>query len=204
MALGLCLWGISACCVTPPTADELLEVGFRSPAQSFRTFQTASTGDLPDLEFRCLSRSFRSRNELSKFAYLEFREKWYRSEPLLRYAIDKAEIVSEERHGTMHARLVARSLGTTLSIDLLREDFYEIWTENGLLDSDDLPFEQALEAVEAPDGSLWLIGRAPLPGGLEHDDPETLRIRMSEFSFRREWKIDGFQILEKDPREDNT
>lgn len=194
--------GTSGCCVSPPTSNELLEIGFRTPEQAFRTFQTASAGQLAHLEYRCLSIGFRDRNDLSRLDYLVFREEWLKSQPLLRYAIDRAEIDSVQRSrgngeggrdGSRHCRLLAHTMRRTLSIELVREEFYEIWTEDGLVDSRDLDFDDSI-GVQPTAGGSWIYGQVPLPAGL---DPK----QVSDFILRREWKIDHFELLEQsDPQ----
>lgn len=194
LCLGWVIMGTSGCCVSPPTSQELLEVGFRTPEQTFRTFQTASAGQLAHLEYRCLSLGFRSRNDLSRLKYLTFRDEWLKSEPLLRYAIDRAEITSVQRpdgseKGVSRCRLLARTLRRTLSIELVREEFYEIWTEDGLIDSRDLDFDGST-GIQDSGSESWFYGQVPLPAGFDGAE-------VSDLSLRREWKIDHFELVEK-------
>ena len=91
--LAACLGSLHGCCVTPPTAEELLDLGYRSPAQAFHTLRAAIRGDLPRLEYRSLSAGFRRRNGLSQLSYREFRADWNSKNPWMRTALSGAEIL---------------------------------------------------------------------------------------------------------------
>ena len=172
----------------------MLEVGFRDPDQAFESFRTAFRGNLLDLEYRCLSEGFRSRNDnLSQFGYRLFRDELLARIPLLRYALHKAEVLSSERLSERRARITARAAGRTLVVDLVREDFWEIWagSDRGEGDEDyvaDL-FEGRYLTVRAEDDPPRVIGQAPLR------DP-TLAERITELRLGQEWKIDDFHIVE--------
>ena len=65
-------------CLGGPKPEAWLAVGFRTPAQTFRTFQTGLRADLPDLEYRCLGADMKRRvgadgMALHQLLYREFR-----------------------------------------------------------------------------------------------------------------------------------
>ena len=185
---GLCLWISVGCIVPTPKPEEILAAatGFRTPEQTFRTFQTASAANLADLEYRCFSVGFRDRNGISKLNYLEVRDEL--RGPGFKYAVYRAEILSVDVLGPDRRRILARAVGRTLVVDMVREDFYELWTTDGLLDSGDTRFEAATRVI---DGSVVEV-HTPSPPGSEPRD-------LVEISVRREWKIDGYEIRDEEP-----
>ncbi len=91
----LCTAAVSpaAGCLAPPTPQEVLATGFRTPDQTFATFKTALRGDLLALEYRSFSVSFRALHGIpSLMAYSKAREELLKREPLLRW-IATAEII---------------------------------------------------------------------------------------------------------------
>ena len=83
-------WILCACCVSPATPEDLVAVGFRTPEQTFKTFQTALRSELYGWEYKCLSPGFKERNGgITELSWRIFREElWW-----LKYA-GQAEIVS--------------------------------------------------------------------------------------------------------------
>lgn len=182
-------WAAAGCHVPAPKPREVLAVGFRDPLQAFETFRTAIRGDLLELEYRCFSTGFHRRNGLSQLGYREFRDELLRREPLLRWALHRAEVV-DVRRGEAQARVEARAVGRTLVLDFVREDFWEIRSGAELLADDLLPALQGtLRHQEARDGSPWLVAMVPLEG-VDPDAPVT------ELRVGSEWKIDDFRLVE--------
>lgn len=168
----------------------MLDVGFRDPQQTFATFRTAFRGNLTDLEYRCLSAGFRERQQLSQFGYRAFRDELLATIPLLRWAlyksvIEKAEVISPRR-----ARIEARAGGYTLVVQLVREDFWEIWAGSQRRDGDEAAVDDAFAQgylTRVPDPPR-VVGQAPLsrPG---------LSERLTELRVGQEWKIDEFELF---------
>jgi len=180
--LAACLGPLHGCCVSPPTAEELLDLGYRSPAQAFHTLRAAIRGDLPRLEYRSLSTSFRQRNGLSQLSYREFREDWYSQNPWMRAALSSAEVLESDVHsGERRATLRVGVLGKEAIIELVAEDFVQLW------DLDELREDNAIDDIgaylSAEDGawSARFPGTGPAP---------------TELRIGREWKIDSIKQLE--------
>jgi len=193
-ALRACLWTALAAsptaCLAPPTPREVLAAGFRTPEQTFATFRTALRGDLIDLEYRCLSPSFRLRHGIpSQLIYERAREELLRREPFLRW-IATAELLGRTDLDADHVLLDAEVPGVfatrRFGVLLERGAFYETHDAQGLLEDDYVLWS---EALTHEDGEIVL--RAPMPEGVALED-------LTEFRAGREWKIAGFDALEPD------
>lgn len=175
----------TGCRVAPPTADAWLKVGFRTPRQTFGTFQTALRADLPDLEYRTLAQELKSSEGLNQLAYRTFREELFDENPWLRYAAC-AEVVQESSTGPDRHTLVATVtkffVEKTFAVHLVREDFYELYAKGALLEDGFANFERSLDGSGGDQLDLHL----PLPFGTEPRD-------LSEARLGREWKITGFE-----------
>ncbi|MDP6539437.1 MAG: hypothetical protein QF903_12930 [Planctomycetota bacterium] len=194
-----------ACCASPPTAEELFDRGFRSPTQTFRTFQTGVRSDDGRTEYRCLSTRFRRRHLLSQLLYLEFRDKWFASKPWLRAAIADARIVGvtfEEGDDPRRCVLTAAALGERLAVHLVREDFVQLY------DGSELVVDEALDspsgfsdslAVTVPDGfdRARVRGEAVLSTSIP---PE----RVTELRIGQDWKVDDIEKSEDPPETDGA
>jgi len=180
-------WILCACCVSAPRPEALLAVGFQTPEQTFRTFQTGLRADLLGLEYRCLSRGFKQRNGgVTELGWRVFRDenRW------LRYAA-KAEIVEQANLPDGRARIVA-TLDTlfvdeTFAVDFVRQDFYETFDDGGLLEDD---YVRWREIARAEGDSLVL--EVPMPEGVDVLD-------ITELRAGREWKIDSIERLTETP-----
>ena len=175
-----------ACCLSPPAAHELLAVGFRRPEQTFRTFQTALRADLPDLEYRCLSGDFKRREGgITEILWREYRERLFREQPWLKLAA-RAEIVATTALPDGRVRITARVeaflVDEVFLVDFVREDFYESFDGEGLLEDAVASWQEI--AVER-EGRL--VVSVPAPEGASLDE-------ITEFRAGREWKIDGFHV----------
>lgn len=184
-------------CLCPPSEEDWLAVGFQTPEQTFRTFQTGLRADDPDLEYRCLGsdlkRRFREENEgvpLTQLAYREVRRELFSRSPWLKLAA-KAHVKSVEPLGPGRVRLNAEVdtwfRDEEFAIDLAREDFYEVYVD-GRRVADDASDWEDMAAVEEDE----LTVRVPLPPDLHLE-------RVSELRVGREWKFDGFPQAKSDP-----
>ena len=161
-----------------------MDLGFRSPRQAVNTFQVALAGDLPDLEYRCLSSAFKQRERLNQLAYREFREELLRAQPYLaRFA--GAELVEERELAPGTALVVARidAWWSTVEVEvrLVREDFWELWSADRRLLDDATELSRILEPRP---GSLAAV--LPLPAGFD-------AAAVTELRAGSEWKIDDFR-----------
>lgn len=177
-------------CVSPPSAEELARLGYRSPQQTFASFQVAVRADSPVLEYRCLSVGFRERNRVSQLSWREFRDEWYASHPLLRRALAKARVLSVEELAADRRVLLAESHGRRLLVHFVREAFYQVYAGDMLHADELLPQQRGLQPY---------LGAEPL----EHDRAlltAAVELRASElpeqpteFRIGLEWKIDGIE-----------
>jgi hypothetical protein len=167
-----------SCCTTPPNAEELLDLGYRSPRQAFQTLRAGIRGDLPRLEYRSLSGDFRRRNGLSQLSYREFREDWYSENPWIKIALSNAEVLELIQRSPTRVSLRVGALGSEILIDLVAEDFYQIWDGDEL--REDALVGNIAELIMADDGG-WI---ARVPG----DGPAPSELRLG-----REWKVDDIR-----------
>jgi hypothetical protein len=178
-------------CHTPRLPDPAQELGFRSPEQTFRTFQAALAHDRIDVEYRCLGADFKRANGLSQLGYRAFREELLASEPALR-RLAGARIVESRPLGEDRWWLLARVKvlwrRVDVAVELVREDFAEAWVGDERRWDDALDWAGVISVEHDP--SRWpprlLTAHLPLEEGL---DPAT----WSELRFGREWKIDGLE-----------
>lgn len=180
------LWAGLAGCLSDPEPEAWLAVGYRTPEQTFRTLQTALRAELPDLEWRCLGNDLKRRAGGSQLLYREFRRELFRTRPWLKLAA-RAEVRDVQEVGPGRVRLVAEVEtwfhDETFAIDLVREDFYEVWADGVRIDDD---FAKWTSLARVEDGMLTV--RVQLPEGLDVGEVGELRAG-------HEWKIDGFPML---------
>lgn len=186
----LSAWALIASCLGRPRAEDWLAVGFRSPEQTFRTFQTGLRAGLPELEYLCLGAEFKRRaagefGSFSLLGYTEYRRELFREQPLLRLAatarIQSVRELSPERVQVL-ARVETWFRDQTFAVDLVREDFYELWVGDRRV-ADDLSDWRRI--ARERDGSLLVS--VPLPDGMA-------LLEVGELRAGHEWKIDGFPL----------
>lgn len=180
---------LTASCVAPPTGADYLAVGFRTPEQAFKSYQTAMAGDQIDLEYRCLGQEFRRANELDGMTYRVAREELLSANPFLKW-VARGEIIESERLAPdRHRLLVAvKVIGEErFWVELQREDYFEAFVEDRSVFFGFERFEDHV-FVDPEDPSL-VYGFAQAPGEV---DPS----RLTELSFGREWRIAGFAPVE--------
>ena len=137
------------------TAEELLDLGYRSPAQAFHTLRAAIRGNLPRLEYRSLSADFRRRNGLSQLSYREFREDWHAENPWMHAALSSAEIIESELDpGGRRATLRVGVLGQEALIVLVAEDFVQLWDFDELRETTMDPARRSLLQVSVEMGLI--------------------------------------------------
>jgi hypothetical protein len=183
--------GSGLACLSGPSPKDLLAVGFRTPEQTFATFQTALRADLVDLEYRSLSDHFKRTNRVSGLVYREARERLLAEQPFFKLAA-RAKILERVDLAPDRVRLTARVdaffVERSFAVLLVREDYYETRDAEGLLEDDFVPWT----SIAAQQGDLLRIG-VPMPEGTTVDEIVELRAG-------REWKIDGFEALPTDSK----
>jgi len=194
LAVAFSLLVPGACRVSPPTAAELLAVGYRTPEQTFATFQTGIRAEEPDLQRSCFSARFLAENRLSKLNWREYIDVLREREPLLRYGLAKARVAGPVERSGERARLVARTHGRGIVFDLVLEEYFEVWSGPELVADGDLARER-IGIQETADGGRWLYGQVPL--GARPLAPA----QVTELRLAREWKIEGIG-LEDEPADD--
>ena len=184
---------LGGCCVTPPTAEEILDLGFRSPELTLRTFQAGVRGDLPLLEYRCFSQGYKSRNHLSQLAYREFREQELASNPWFQKGVADARILTSESLGEGRHLLRVGSHGHVIEVELVREDFWQLWSNTDLLADELLAHGGFSRATDVLDTGPLVVASAELTPDLASGSLEELREKITEFRIGREWKIDRIE-----------
>lgn len=174
------LWAaLLSACVAPPEPAAWLAVGYRTPEETFRTFQTALRADQLDLEYRCLSYRLKQESVRNQALYRTFRAEL----PWLKYAA-WAEIVEVRELAAGRRRVVARVdrwfYDRTFAIDFEREDYYELWQGSELLWDDFHPWESSVALLGAQ-----LVVSVPAEGGVRPADVTELRAGTH-------WKIAAF------------
>lgn len=185
------LWALAlSACLSAPTSEAWLSVGFRSPEQTFATFQTGLRADLPDLEYRCLGGGLKRREGISQLGWREYRRELFRKQPWLKLAA-RAEIVRLEPLGPgrvrVHAEVDTWFKDVEFAVDLVREDYWELYAGTERVADDEGDWGRMVR--ERGDE---LDVRVPRPEGRSAED-------LSELRAGREWKIDGFPLGTADP-----
>jgi hypothetical protein len=180
-----------AACVCPPSLEDWAELGFRTPEETLRSFQLAVRADAPRVEYLCLSTALR--RGLPQIAWREAREQWYAENPFLRSGIAGAKVVDSLRLDERRHRFLVESYGRRYVVELVREDFYQVYAAGQLVADDLLPYRRAQRgrddfgdfvSVSAPEaGSSLVSGGVPVPEGIV---PSTI----SELRIGQEWKVD--------------
>ncbi len=182
-AVGAIAWTLLLpACVCPPEAADVLAVGFRTPEQAFRTFQTATRLDDPDLELRCFSLGFRARNHISQLTWREARAELYARQPWLRAGIAGAEIV-EAQPDRGAVRLRIDTAGGEYVVVLVREDFAEAWAGGERVLDEELVWRTQTGVQKGEGEGRWVFGRTQLSPAIDAS-------ALTELRFGREWKID--------------
>lgn len=187
--LGLAGLSVPAGCVAAPTPQDWLAVGHRTPAQTFATFCTALAGDEPGLEYRCLSRGFKARHDLNELAYREFRDELLKKSPWFRH-LARARVLYNEQLADGRVRIKAEVavLWTRhrFQVDLVREEAYEYYDADGLLDDDYAAFDTIVRPFPNDAKLVLLTVPAPYTGALTD---------LVEVRVLREWKLDALKEL---------
>lgn len=179
----LFLVGLGACaspaCTTLPKPAEMLEVGYRSPEQTLRTFQLAVRADLPQLEYKCFSTHFRAEHHLSQMAWREAREQLW-GKVGMRWAVATAAKQGALQLSGATAELEVVALGKHVRLRFVREDFGELWSGEQLRADDALDFHASTGTQQG----RWFYGQVEMPADCDS-------AKLTEVRVGREWKLDG-------------
>jgi hypothetical protein len=173
--------------VRPPHARELVEIGYRSPEDVFRSFRTAFAADLPDQEFRCFSYDFRRREGLSFNSYLEGRRRLLAERPWM-VLMARAEVESSERLDERTHMLVCTVHGRRIALELVRQDVWEMWSGPELLADGFADFDSDVRG--SPRGTEGRLTAEARVDPLEYPGVDLNRV--TEFRMAQEWKINDF------------
>jgi len=178
-----------------PSPEDWMSVGFETPAQTLRTFQTGLRGNEPNLEYDSFSAGFRARFELSEIAYRELRDRddVFGAYPFLRKFVE-LEIVGERVEGprerTLVVRLSALLAKRYVEVRFVRDDYYSVRSNEHVLADDYAAFGTML----ASDGDRLVV---VLPTELLIDPLEVTKVVVGQ-----DWKIDGFRELTEEEFEE--
>ncbi len=180
----------SVACVSGPKPKDVLAVNFRTPEDTFRSFQTALRGNLVDLEYRCFSD--RLKEEMgSQVFYRVKRDEVLSDQPLIKLAATAEIIRSTREPGGNHCRLILQIdnlfFKRTFAVDLVQEGYYDVFDEDGIAEG--LPTRWNRIASTRWDGDAEvgeLILRVPMPEGYESID------ELTGITAGLAWKIDAF------------
>ena len=185
--------GATACRIPAPTPADWMAVGYRTPEQCLRTFQTALAGEDPSLEFSCLSEGLKASMEVTELTYREGRDRLEDEQPYFRY-LARGEVVASapgERPDRHRLEVLVQVLWIErrFEIDFVRQDYYTAWVasdpEYAAVD-DWAELESIVRHVDEPSPTLEVS--LPFYAGPTLADVLELRVG-------REWKIDGFRQL---------
>jgi hypothetical protein len=189
VAAGLLTFGSAPGCLARPSAEALVATGFQSPRQTLQSFQTFVRADLPAREYRCFSMGFRERNGLSALSYGEIREDLFRRQPWLRW-IARAEVVGEQSVGEAEHWMDLRTLGRTVRVKLVREDFFEIHAGEDFLTDGDCDFGSLVRFADEEGGGRLSVR---LSARVDEGSPAPTEVLIA-----RHWKIDDVRELTDD------
>ncbi|QDU67001.1 hypothetical protein [Engelhardtia mirabilis] len=194
---------LASCSAPRPTPEAWLDVGFRTPEQCFRTFQTAFATDQEDLEYRCLATSMKLREGIDSATYRIARDELLSSTPGLK-RVAAAKVRRSWPVGADRWALVAEVkvlwIHRFLLVELVTEEFFELYVgERRVLDGAvDLGRNLFLDESEGKP-LLWAWVDVEDPLGLATPvDPDAV----DELRVGREWKIDSLLPLEREQAEE--
>lgn len=186
----------TACVSVPePCPDAWLAVGFRTPEQTFATFQTGFAGDRPGLEYRCLSAGFKRAisEDFTELAYREYREELLREEPHVKY-LSRAEIVDRVELAPDRVRLTARVevlwIEREFEVELVQEHSVRLQHGADVVVAERLGSLDEVVEIYEDDPDQGTFARVYLP--------PVAGIRPTEFSeilVATDWKIDALRTL---------
>lgn len=187
LALALCLAGLPQACRCPDAAA-LVSARRDSPRATVEAFQRYLDADLYEQEYGCFSTGFRRQNGLSLFGYSEFRDRLEREQPWFG-ALAGASIRHERPLGPNEHLIELATVGGTLRVRLVREDFYRIRAAQSYYDgrADLGTMVRAESGLEG--GEAWVLR-------LPREATETSVCDLTSVTLERLWLIDGVDLVE--------
>ena len=183
------LLALATACVAPPTAEDYLAVGFRSPEQAFQSYQTAFAGNQIDLEYRSLGRDFRNAQGIDGMTYRLAREQILKENPFIKW-VAAGDIIESKALGPDRHRLTIQVKNwltdTRFYVYLQREDFFEAWVDERSAFFYFASFDEHVFTDEDDPHLLYAVAQAP---------PEVDPSEITELNFGREWRIAGFESI---------
>ena len=177
----------SAACTTLPKPAEMLTAGYRSPEQTFHTFQLAVRADLSTLEYKCFSTRFRAENHLSLMAWREVREQLW-GKIGMRWAVATAKATGPVHLYGNVAEFEVAALGKHMHLRFVREGFGELYSGEQLIADDTLDFQ----ANTGTQQGRWFYGQVEMPADCES-------AKLTELRVGREWKLDQIDPVSTTP-----
>lgn len=192
-ALALTTLALVGGCVSPPTAAEVAETGFRTPAETFRSFQVFLAADLELWEYRSFSSHFRRKHGLTAINYAEARDQLFRERPWLKL-IAKAEIAREwsDRDQEGVHFIEARVAGRTVHVKLVREDSYEIYSGDRYVSDGYANFDDLIRVEDTSEGPRLTVIVTPY-------EPEIDLSEATSVLLQRTWHIDDLIEAPQEP-----
>jgi hypothetical protein len=173
---------LGACNCIPEHAAVLARADFETPRHTLESFRAYAAAELYDLEYRCFSNAFKTRNHISILNYSEARAQLKRDKPWLFWFDSRvvAEQVLDERQHVLDVEVAGR----TVRVKLVREETFRIWAGEELLADGALDLRGALALVGETGGRSSL--RTTLPIGERTVDPA----QVTQVTLETSWKID--------------
>ncbi len=187
LLLALCLAGLpQACRCADPAA--LVSARRDSPRATVEAFQRYLEADLYEQEYGCFSTGFRRANGLSLFGYSEFRDRLEREQPWFGL-IASASVTRERSLGAGVHVVELSTLGRTLRVRLVREEFFRVRAADGYADGR-ADMEKMVRIEARPGGGEEWVLRVP------REASETSVGDLTSVTLERLWLIDGVELVE--------
>ncbi len=182
---------LPGCCLIRPTDAKILveagNSGWRTPEAAFETFRAAFGAELTDLEFRSLSANFRREHQVSYSSYLMVRKKLIDSQPYLAFLANakvvEGTVISASRH-----RLTLQAAGRRFEVELVREDWFQIYSGGVFLADGLLDFTRAVQVSDSGTGKLVTAEVRVADENLGDGD----LLALTSLRIEQVWKIDNF------------
>lgn len=180
------LLAVSTACTTPPVTPD-----FSTPEKTLKTFHSAFRNDIADLEYECLSRDFKNKNEILYQGYYDFREEFKANNRILSFLAGLVDIEGCVRKQEIHenGRIAVLSLdlmGEEVSIAFIRENKYRLEFDEGRPEADIIgPMEHVIST-----GGSGMFVTLPLSPKTRKRLDKIRRIEVKE-----QWKFYDFSYL---------
>ena len=185
--------GAGSACVCPAPAAEVADAGFQTPVKTLRSFQAYMASDLIDWEYRCYSRDFRRQNGISLATYAEVRAQMLAKQPWLKL-FAKGEILRDWPNADGSHGIEVRVPTRTVHVILVREDSFEIFEGDQLLEDGYADYDRLVQVVSSPYGDGIQAQIPSRRSAAELSRATSLRVA-------RRWKIAALNEVDPDDPE---